>query len=115
MVRFYEIGRFSGVTRCIDCIHVPIVSPGVENVEVFRHHNRFFSSNMQVNQVDVDCLNIIPGTSQRLFGYKKRLSYDKIAFEGFDYLYCNSNLPPPNQGVVTLHSQSPTFLDNFFS
>ncbi|XP_065308870.1 putative nuclease HARBI1 [Dermacentor albipictus] len=47
MARFYEIGRFPGVTGCIDCTHIPIVSPGGENAEVFRNRKGFFSINVQ--------------------------------------------------------------------
>nr|XP_037290833.1 putative nuclease HARBI1 [Rhipicephalus microplus] len=35
------------VTGCIDCTHVPIVSPGGENAEVFRNRKGYFSLNVQ--------------------------------------------------------------------
>ncbi|KAL1476838.1 hypothetical protein MTO96_036201 [Rhipicephalus appendiculatus] len=35
------------VTGCIDCTHVPIVSPGGENAEVFRNRKGYFSFNVQ--------------------------------------------------------------------
>nr|XP_037290671.1 putative nuclease HARBI1 isoform X2 [Rhipicephalus microplus] len=47
MARFYAIGLFLGVTGCIDCTHVPIVSPGGENPEVFRNRKGYFSLNVQ--------------------------------------------------------------------
>ncbi|XP_070380697.1 putative nuclease HARBI1 [Dermacentor albipictus] len=47
IARFYEIGRFPGVTRCIDCTNIPIVSPGGENAEVLRNRKGFFSINVQ--------------------------------------------------------------------
>ncbi|KAH8035853.1 hypothetical protein HPB51_010605 [Rhipicephalus microplus] len=46
MARFYAIGLFPGVTGCIDCTHVPIVSPGDENAEVFRNRKGYFSLNV---------------------------------------------------------------------
>nr|XP_037273214.1 putative nuclease HARBI1 [Rhipicephalus microplus] len=48
MARFYAIGLFPGVTGCIDCTHVPIVSPGGENAEVFRNRKGYSSLNVQV-------------------------------------------------------------------
>lgn len=48
MARFYAIGLFPGVTGCTDCTHVPIVSPGGENAEVFRNRKGYFSFNVQV-------------------------------------------------------------------
>ncbi|KAH8029689.1 hypothetical protein HPB51_002711 [Rhipicephalus microplus] len=47
MARFYAIGLFPGVTGCIDCTHVPIVSPGGENAEVFRNRKGYSSLNVQ--------------------------------------------------------------------
>ncbi|KAH6933474.1 hypothetical protein HPB50_015422 [Hyalomma asiaticum] len=48
MARFYAIGLFPGVTGCIDCTHIPILSPGGENAEVFRNRKGYFSFNVQV-------------------------------------------------------------------
>ncbi|KAH9378316.1 hypothetical protein HPB48_000525 [Haemaphysalis longicornis] len=35
MTRFYQIGRFPGVTGCIGCTHVQIISPGGDCAEVY--------------------------------------------------------------------------------
>ncbi|XP_065284739.1 putative nuclease HARBI1 [Dermacentor albipictus] len=36
MEEFHTIARFPGVSACIDCTHVPIISPGGDDAEVFR-------------------------------------------------------------------------------
>ncbi|XP_046399986.1 putative nuclease HARBI1 [Ischnura elegans] len=45
---FYEKGQFPGVVGCIDCTHVPIVSPGGEFGELYRNRKGWFSLNVQV-------------------------------------------------------------------
>ncbi|KAL1434643.1 hypothetical protein MTO96_011507 [Rhipicephalus appendiculatus] len=44
---FYEVAEFPGVTRCIDCTHVCIKSPGGEDAEEFRNRKGYFSFNLQ--------------------------------------------------------------------
>ena len=43
--------RFSneipGVVGCIDCSHIPIISPGGENAELYRNRKGYFSLNVQ--------------------------------------------------------------------
>ncbi|KAH7982038.1 hypothetical protein HPB52_002687 [Rhipicephalus sanguineus] len=41
--RFHDIGGFPGVTGCIDCTHVQIISPGGDNAEVYRNRKGVFS------------------------------------------------------------------------
>lgn len=36
-----------GVVGLIDCTHIPIISPGGDNAELFRNRNGFFSINVQ--------------------------------------------------------------------
>lgn len=48
---FYEIGKFPGVTGCIDCTHVRIKGPGGSEGEVFRNRKGYFSINVQVSPV----------------------------------------------------------------
>ncbi|KAH9375342.1 hypothetical protein HPB48_015373 [Haemaphysalis longicornis] len=47
MTRLYQIGRFTGVTGCIDCTHVQIISPGGDCAEVYRNRKGVFSINVQ--------------------------------------------------------------------
>ncbi|CAN7946163.1 unnamed protein product, partial [Ixodes hexagonus] len=49
MRQFYEIGKFPGVTGCIDCTHVKIKGPGGPSGEVYRNRKGFFSLNVQVS------------------------------------------------------------------
>ncbi|KAM7301071.1 putative nuclease HARBI1 [Ixodes scapularis] len=44
---FYKIGKFPGVSGCIDCTHVRIKSPGGDDAEVFRNRKGYFSINVQ--------------------------------------------------------------------
>ncbi|XP_064458513.1 putative nuclease HARBI1 [Ornithodoros turicata] len=44
---FYQIGKFPGVTGCIDCTHVRIKRPGGPDGEVFRNRKGYFSINVQ--------------------------------------------------------------------
>ena len=44
---FYKIGKFPSVIGCIDCTHIPIVSPGGDSAEVFRNRKGYFSINVQ--------------------------------------------------------------------
>lgn len=45
---FQGIGNFPGVVGCVDCTHVPIQLPSVENGENFRNRKGYFSLNVQV-------------------------------------------------------------------
>ncbi|XP_049524227.1 putative nuclease HARBI1 [Dermacentor silvarum] len=47
MQAFYRIGKFPGVSGCIDCTHVPIKSPGGDHAEVYRNRKGYFSINVQ--------------------------------------------------------------------
>lgn len=47
-VKFYEIANFPDVMGVIDCTHVPIVSPGGPNAEIFRNRKGYFSLNVQM-------------------------------------------------------------------
>ncbi|KAG0416382.1 hypothetical protein HPB47_006462 [Ixodes persulcatus] len=44
---FYKIGKFPGVTGCIDCTHVRIKSPYGDDAEVFRNRKGCFFINVQ--------------------------------------------------------------------
>lgn len=39
--------RISGVVGLIDFTHIPIISPGGDNAELFRNRKGFFPINMQ--------------------------------------------------------------------
>lgn len=45
--KFHSIANFPSVIGAIDCTHIPIVSPGGENAEVFRNRKGYFSINVQ--------------------------------------------------------------------
>ena len=45
--KFSLVGGMPGVIGCIDCTHIPIVSPGGEDAELYRNHKGFFSINVQ--------------------------------------------------------------------
>ncbi|XP_070377009.1 putative nuclease HARBI1, partial [Dermacentor albipictus] len=47
MSEFYKLGKFPGVSGCIDCTHVPIKSPGGDHAEVYRNRKGYFSINVQ--------------------------------------------------------------------
>ncbi|XP_037555138.1 putative nuclease HARBI1 [Dermacentor silvarum] len=49
MQDFYRIGKFPGVSGCIDCTHVPIKSPGGDHAEVYRNRKGYFSINVQMS------------------------------------------------------------------
>ncbi|KAH9372817.1 hypothetical protein HPB48_010649 [Haemaphysalis longicornis] len=44
---YNQIGRFPGVTGCIDCTHVQIISPGGDCAKVYRNRKGVFSTNVQ--------------------------------------------------------------------
>jgi len=56
-----------GVIGCIDCSHVPIISPGGDNAELFRNRKGYFSINVQaVTDPDMRFINIVcrwPGST----------------------------------------------------
>ena len=45
--KFSLVGGMPGVIGCIDCTHIPIVSPGGEDAELYRNRKGFFSINVQ--------------------------------------------------------------------
>ncbi|KAG0432446.1 hypothetical protein HPB47_020834 [Ixodes persulcatus] len=55
---FYKIGKFAGVTGCIDCTHVRIKSPGGVDAEVSRNRKGYFSINVQ-NKAHIKSRNSI--------------------------------------------------------
>lgn len=44
---FYSIAHFPGVVGALDCSHVPVISPGGNNAELYRNRKGFFSINVQ--------------------------------------------------------------------
>lgn len=48
---FRRICGFPGVGPWLDCTHIPVASPGGEDAEVFRNKKRYFSVNVQVNNL----------------------------------------------------------------
>lgn len=44
---FLGMAAFPNVIGCIDCTHVPIISPGGHNAEQFRNRKGYFSVNIQ--------------------------------------------------------------------
>lgn len=44
---FYRIAHFPGVIGAIDCTHIPVISPGGHNAEIFRNRKGYFSINVQ--------------------------------------------------------------------
>lgn len=44
---FSAISEFPRVIGCIDCTHIPIISPGGNNAELYRNRKGFFSINVQ--------------------------------------------------------------------
>ena len=42
--KFSLVGSMPGVIGCIDCTHIPIVSPGGEDAELYRNRKGFFRS-----------------------------------------------------------------------
>ena len=45
--QFYAIGGLPGIVVAIDCMHIPIQSPGTNQAELFRNRKGFFSINVQ--------------------------------------------------------------------
>ena len=45
--KFYVIANFPGVIGAMDCTHIPVISPGGDNAEVFRNRKGFMSINVQ--------------------------------------------------------------------
>lgn len=46
---FFKIAKFPKVLGAIDCTHVRIVSPGGDDVEIYRNRKGYFSLNIQVS------------------------------------------------------------------
>ncbi|GBN13781.1 Putative nuclease HARBI1 [Araneus ventricosus] len=58
--KFYGISGFPCVFGALDCTHVPIVSPGVSNAELFRNRKGFLSLNVQIlSDPDLYIRNIV--------------------------------------------------------
>ena len=47
MRQFHELAQFPGVIGCIDGTHIPIISPGGDNPEIYRCRKGFYSLNIQ--------------------------------------------------------------------
>lgn len=47
MREFYAIAQFPGVLGSIDCTHVPLMSPGGDQAEIYRNRKGYFSINVQ--------------------------------------------------------------------
>ncbi|XP_070377277.1 putative nuclease HARBI1 isoform X2 [Dermacentor albipictus] len=63
--RFYNIAGFPGVTGCIDCTHVQIISPGGDNAEVYRNRKGVFSINVQaVTGPELQFFDIVADTTR---------------------------------------------------
>ncbi|XP_053372922.1 putative nuclease HARBI1 [Mercenaria mercenaria] len=45
--QFFRLCRIPGIIGAIDCTHIPIISPGGQNAEIFRNRKGFFSVNVQ--------------------------------------------------------------------
>ncbi|ERL90113.1 hypothetical protein D910_07467 [Dendroctonus ponderosae] len=57
---FYRVARFALVIAAIDCTHVKIQSPGVEDAERFRNRKGDFSSNVQtICDVQLKIIDIV--------------------------------------------------------
>lgn len=46
--KFQEMAIFPNVIGCVDCTHVPIISPGGQTAEQYRNRKGYFSLNVQV-------------------------------------------------------------------
>ena len=74
---FYDIGGMPEIIGCIDCTHVPIISPGKETAELFRNRKGFFSINVQaICDADLIFRNVVarwPGSTHdsRIFENSK--------------------------------------------
>ncbi|XP_065295942.1 putative nuclease HARBI1 [Dermacentor albipictus] len=61
--RFYNIAGFPGVTGCIDCTHVQIISAGGDNAEVYWKRKGVFSINVQaVTGPELQFFDIVAGS-----------------------------------------------------
>jgi len=57
---FYAIAAFPGVLGAVDCMHVPIQSPGGNHAELFRNRKVYFSINVQaVASADLTFTNVV--------------------------------------------------------
>ena len=65
--KLYVIASFPGVIGAIDCTHIPVISPGGDNAEVFRNRKGFMSINVQaICDADRRITNIVarwPGST----------------------------------------------------
>ncbi|KAL1467773.1 hypothetical protein MTO96_041939 [Rhipicephalus appendiculatus] len=106
MEEFYKIGKFPGVSGCIDCTNVPIRSPGGDNAEVYRNRKGYFSINVQgITGPDLQFYDVVaswPGSAHdsRIFDSSRaRVVYETGAVAGIllgDMGYaCRSYLMTP--------------------
>ncbi|KAH7968614.1 hypothetical protein HPB52_010132 [Rhipicephalus sanguineus] len=106
MEEFYKIGKFPGVSGCIDCTHVPIRSPGGDDAEVYRNRKGYFSINVQgITGPDLQFYDVVaswPGSAHdsRIFDSSRaRVMYETGAITGIllgDMGYaCRSYLMTP--------------------
>ncbi|XP_049516284.1 LOW QUALITY PROTEIN: putative nuclease HARBI1, partial [Dermacentor silvarum] len=106
MQDFYRIGKFPGVSGCIDCTHVPIKSPGGDHAEVYRNRKGYFSINVQgITGPDLQFYDVVaswPGSAHdsRIFDSSRaRVLYETGAIPGIllgDVGYaCRSYLMTP--------------------
>lgn len=101
---FYSKHGMPKVIGLIDCTHVPIVSPGGENAEVFRNRKGFFSINVQlVCQEDMKFFDIVarwPGSTHdsRIFDnsmLKDKLEEEDSVLLGDGGYRCDSHMLTP--------------------
>ncbi|XP_037528827.2 putative nuclease HARBI1 [Rhipicephalus sanguineus] len=106
MEEFYKIGKFPGVSGCIDCTHVPIGSPGGDDAEVYRNRKGYFSISVQgITEPDLQFYDVVaswPGSahdSRILDSSRARVMYETGAITGIllgDMGYaCRSYLMTP--------------------
>ena len=48
MQSFYNRSKMPGIVGAIDCTHIPIISPGSHDAEIYRNRKGFFSVNVQL-------------------------------------------------------------------
>ena len=83
--KFKDIAGIPGIVGAIDCTHIPIVSPGGDNAELYRNRKGFFSINVQaICDADLMITNLVA----RWYGS----SHDNRIFENSEiYLKFENN------------------------